>query len=186
MRVIGGSVKGRKLKAPIGGSILRPTSDRVREAVFDIIGPDIKDARFLDLFSGTGAVGIEALSRGARSVVFVDSKSLSIELIRINLERCIFQNGFEIVQCDVLQAILTLANRQRKFEYIFLDPPYNSTLGIEVLEELSHGELFTSSTLILFEHLVKKTVPERIGGLIHHKEHKFGDSIIEVFHPIEV
>lgn len=185
MRVIAGSAKGRRLKTPFGASGLRPTSDKVREAIFDIIGPDILDARFLDLFCGTGAVGIEALSRGARCVVFVDSRSSAIDLLKENLSRCGFEQNVEIMQCDALQAISTLGNRQRRFEVIFIDPPYGSELISDALAAIPSGDLLLPGTRVLVEHAVRKPVSEGITGLTRHKEYRFGDTAITLFHCIE-
>jgi 16S rRNA (guanine(966)-N(2))-methyltransferase RsmD len=186
MRVISGVAKGRSLKAPFGASVLRPTSDKVREAIFDIIGPEIEDSTFLDLFCGTGAMGIEALSRGAHHVVFVDNKSSSIDLVKDNLSKCSFKQNFEIIQCDVLQAIQSLSNRQRKFRYIFIDPPYSSNLIVKTLEAISMGGLLLPRPSVLVEHSVKKPVPEKAGDLITQKEYKFGDTVINSYHCIEV
>jgi len=186
MRVISGVAKGRRLKAPFGTAILRPTSDKVREAVFDIIGPEIEDSRFLDLFCGTGAVGIEALSRGARGVVFVDNKSSAIDLLKDNLSKCGFDKDFEIIQCDALQAIGTLSNRQRRFEYLFLDPPYGSDLILNSLEAVLGGNLLLPNANILVEHSSKRPIPEKITGLVRDKEYKFGDTMISLFHYIEI
>lgn len=186
MRVIAGEAKGRSLKAPFGVSVLRPTSDKVREAIFDIIGPEIEDSGFLDLFCGTGAMGIEALSRGARNVVFVDNKSSSIDLVKDNLLKCGFKKKFEIIQCDVLQAIQSLSNRQRRFQYIFVDPPYSSDLIIKTLEAISIGSLLLPKASVLVEHSVKKPVPEKISDLTSQKEYKFGDTVINLYRCIEV
>ena len=185
MRVIAGVAKGRTLKAPFGSSVLRPTSDKVREAIFDIIGPGIEDSGFLDLFCGTGAVGLEALSRGARNVVFVDNKSSSIDLVKGNLLKCGFEKNYEIVQCDALQAIRTLSNRQRRFDYIFLDPPYGSDLIIKSIEAISIGNLLLPTASVVVEHSVKKPVPEKIFDLFCYKEYKFGDTIINLYNCIE-
>lgn len=186
MRVISGVAKGRSLKAPFGTSALRPTSDKVREAIFDIIGSEIEDSGFLDLFCGTGAMGIEALSRGARNVVFVDNKSSSIDLVKDNLTKCGFKKNFEIIQCDVLQAIQSLSNRQRRFRYIFIDPPYSSDLILKTLEAISIGNLFLPKTSVLVEHSVKKSVPEKISDLMSQKEYKFGDTVINLYQRTEV
>jgi 16S rRNA (guanine966-N2)-methyltransferase len=180
MRIIGGSAKGRRIKSPLG-SALRPTSDQVREAIFDIIGPSIEDARFLDIFSGTGSVGIEALSRGARNVTFVDNKASSVELIKMNLEKCGFDKNFEILLCDAVQAITTLSNRQRRFEYIFIDPPYNSDLAVKCLEMLSAKGLLVPSTSVLVEHSDKKDIPEKISGFVSQREYKYGDTMVRLY-----
>jgi len=119
-------------------------------------------------------------------VVFVDNKFSSIDILRENLARCGFEKNFEIIQCDALQAIATLSNRQRKFEYIFLDPPYNSDLLQESLEAISKGDLLQSNASILVEHSAKKQVPEKFAGLINHREYKFGDTVINLFRCIEV
>jgi len=186
MRVIAGAAKGRKLKTPFAASGLRPTSDKVREAVFDIIGPDIVDARFLDLFCGTGAVGIEALSRGAKSVVFVDSRASSIDLLKENLSRCGFEQNVEIMLCDTLQAIGTLGNRQRRFEIIFMDPPYASDLIMTALAAIPPGDLLVPGTRVLVEHAARNPVSEGIPGLTRHKEYRFGDTAVTLFHCTEV
>jgi 16S rRNA (guanine(966)-N(2))-methyltransferase RsmD len=186
MRVISGVAKGRSLKAPFATSVLRPTSDKVREAIFDIIGPEIEDSGFLDLFCGTGAMGIEALSRGARNVVFVDNKSSSVDLVKDNLSKCGFKKNFEIIQCDVLQAIQSLSNRQRRFRYIFIDPPYSSDLILKTLEAISISNLLLPKASVLVEHSVKRPVPEKTNDLIIHKEYKFGDTVINLYRCKEV
>ena len=183
--MISGVVKGRRLKAPFGASLLRPTSDKVKEAVFDIIGPDIEGARFLDLCCGTGAVGIEALSRGARNVVFVDNKSSAIDLLKDNLFRCGFDKNFEIIQCDALQSLTTLSNRQRKFEYIFLDPPYGSGLILKSMDVISAGRLLLPNAKILAEHASKRPVPEKIEGFVMDKAYQFGDTTITLFYAMD-
>jgi len=185
MRVIAGAAKGRKLKTPFAISGLRPTSDKVREAVFDIIGPDIVDACFLDLFCGTGAVGIEALSRGARMAVFVDSRSSAIDLLKENLSRCGFEQNVEIMQCDTLQAISTLGNRQRRFDIIFMDPPYGSDLIMNALAAIPSGDVLLPGTRVLVEHAARNPVSEGILGLTRQREYRFGDTAVTLFHCAE-
>ncbi|MCL2202088.1 MAG: 16S rRNA (guanine(966)-N(2))-methyltransferase RsmD, partial [Oscillospiraceae bacterium] len=126
MRVISGSVRGRKLKEPAGVSV-RPTSDMVKESVFNIIQFDIEGRKVLDMFAGTGQLGLEALSRGAGSAVFVDSKSDSVKLIWENVKICGFEDRVQVLLRDALR----YAEGDEKFDLIFLDPPY----GDGVLEK---------------------------------------------------
>ena len=124
MRVISGSAGGRNLKEPAGSSI-RPTSGKVKESIFSIVQFDIEGRRVLDLFAGTGQLGIEALSRGARSVVFVDSATESVKLIRENLKICGFSEFAEVYPRDAIRHI----ECDGKFDLIFIDPPYDSKLA---------------------------------------------------------
>lgn len=123
MRVIAGTAKGRKLKAP-PGSPTRPVTDRIKEALFNVIGHDIPGASFLDLFAGSGSVGIEALSRGAARVIFIDNHPAAVAVIRENLKHCGFQSGFEVYRNDVFKAIPILNKRKLVFDYIYVDPPF--------------------------------------------------------------
>jgi len=132
MRVISGTAKGRKLK-PVPGDTTRPVTDRVKEAVFDILGANVRDARFLDLFAGTGGVGIEALSRGAREAVFVEKERPALETIRFNLERTRLSAGARVVRADVLAF---LRGNPQAFEYIYVAPPQYRELWLAVLRAL--------------------------------------------------
>lgn len=132
MRVITGSAKGRKLKA-VPGDTTRPITDRVKEALFDILGTNVRDARFLDLFGGTGGVGIEALSRGAREAVFVDKARPAIETIRHNLEITRLSGRARVVRSDAFEF---LKGRPQPFEYIYVAPPQYQQLWQQALHEL--------------------------------------------------
>ncbi|MGR6836241.1 16S rRNA (guanine(966)-N(2))-methyltransferase RsmD [Syntrophomonas erecta] len=123
MRVITGRAKGKRLKAPTGKNT-RPITDRIKEALFNIIGSDIEATDFLDLFAGSGSVGIEAISRGASRVIFVDSSNEAIKIIRENLANCGFDNNFEVHRNDVMVALERLSRREIKFDYIYVDPPF--------------------------------------------------------------
>lgn len=184
MRVIAGSAKGRKLKSSIRYA-LRPTSDRVKEALFDILGPQVQDARFLDLFAGTGNIGIEALSRGAKHATFVEKKASYAELVRSNIHLCGFTN-FEIINCDVLRAIAALQNRRRKFGIIFIDPPYSSDLALKALEALDATDLFDEEHIVIAEHSAKDCMPERVGNLIKQRVSEFGDTHLSFYRKEEI
>src|SRR5512147_706942 len=124
MRVISGKYRGRRLKGPEGME-LRPTGDRLKETLFNILGPGIQDGVVLDVFGGTGAIGIEAISRGAREVVFIESSAAAHRLILHNLQTCRIEGGYRILQQDVFAALRFLARQGLKANLAFFDPPYD-------------------------------------------------------------
>ncbi|MBI5749726.1 MAG: 16S rRNA (guanine(966)-N(2))-methyltransferase RsmD [Nitrospinae bacterium] len=152
MRVISGLFKGRKLIPPNGLSI-RPTPDKVKGAIFNIIGERVVECSFLDLFSGAGAIGIEALSRGAKEVVFVDNNIKAINIIKENLVRCKMQDArCKIAKADVIEFIKKTGHQ---FDFIFLDPPYKSDLGEQALMEISRCNILKKDGEIIWEHYYK-------------------------------
>ncbi len=153
MRVISGQARGLKLKAPEGMET-RPTTDRIKESFFNIIAPDIYDADFLDLFSGSGAIGIEALSRGAGSAVFVDESLKSIEVIRDNLERARLIDRAEVIQGNVLSVIGALGNRNKSFDIIFMDAPYSKGLTEASLQAVVQAKILKPKGYIVAEQAV--------------------------------
>ena len=164
MRVIAGAYKGRNLKSPPSMAV-RPTSDRLRETLFNIIAPRIDDVRFLDLCAGSGAVGIEALSRGARHATFVDRSRRSCQLIESNVQLCrIPEEQFEIYQMTAEDYL-----RQSKdypWDIVFFDPPY-ATDYLATLEIFggNASTLLTENGLVVVEHHHKNVLPEAVGGL---------------------
>lgn len=159
MRVISGSARGRKLKAP-EGLTTRPTTDRIKESLFNIIAPDLFECRFLDLFSGSGSMGIEAVSRGAQKAVLVDSDRNSINVIRDNVTATGFQGKTEIMGCDVSSAIATLGNRKEKFDIIFMDPPYNKGLIDKTLRLIVKANLLADNGYIIAEQSQEDSTPD--------------------------
>ncbi len=151
MRVISGSAKGIKLNAP-ENDLIRPTLDRYKEDIFNIINVDVYAAKFLDLFAGTGSMGIEALSRGAKEVVFVDKAGKSIDIIKSNLKKSKLIENNRILQYDYIRAIKSL--KGEVFDFIYLDPPFNKDIEIKVIEALLEGELLSDSTKIICESTV--------------------------------
>lgn len=183
MRVVAGKAKGHKLMAP-RGLLTRPTSDRVKEALFNILGEEVHNSVVLDLFAGSGALGIEALSRGACRSVFVDSSRISIRSIEKNLEKTNFLAGAEILKGNVPEAIDKLINRAEQFDLIFLDPPYkiNPTELKGILETITRERLIKSSGTIVLEHSSKIAFPE-IDKLVPKLSKEYGDTRLTFYSP---
>lgn len=156
MRVITGKYRGRSLNGPKHEG-LRPTSDRVREALFNIIGPKISDASLLDLFAGTGAIGIEALSRGANSVVFNDHNQQSIKLIKKNLEFVDPGDQYRILQTSAVNALEILFREGLKFDIIFLDPPFAAGILDDTIKLIANYHLLQQDGILIVEHPKKLT-----------------------------
>ena len=149
MRVIAGKARRLPLKT-VPGTDTRPTTDRIKETLFNILQPEIADCRFLDIFSGSGGIGIEALSRGADSAVFVEKNPKACKCIRENLSFTKLAEHGKLLNMDILQALRTLEGEEA-FDCIFMDPPYNHDLEKQVLEYLSKSSLADESTLIIIE-----------------------------------
>jgi 16S rRNA (guanine(966)-N(2))-methyltransferase RsmD len=174
MRIISGTHKGRRLEAPTWPG-LRPTSDKLRETLFNVLVKVIPGANVLDGFAGTGAVGIEALSRGAAHVTFVDSDRRAIALIERNLERCGIASGYGIIRTDLSG---TAVPPQAPFDFVFLDPPYQ--LDPAVVMNAVDGWLTADGWLVV-EHARRRDTPERIGRLARVRELVSGDSSLSFF-----
>ncbi|HKR15035.1 MAG TPA: 16S rRNA (guanine(966)-N(2))-methyltransferase RsmD [Pyrinomonadaceae bacterium] len=173
MRIIAGEYKGRNLKSPPSMQV-RPTSDRLRETLFNIIAPRIEEARFLDLCAGSGAVGIEALSRGARYVTFIDRSRRSCQLIESNVELCrIPEDQYEIYQMPAEDFLRQYKDKQ--WDIVFFDPPYNE----DYLPTLNL--LGARDSLVIVEHHHKKSLPETIGTLVRTRILKQGDSSLSFY-----
>lgn len=180
MRVIGGIKGSLRIKSSKSRS-LRPTMDRVRETVFNILGDRVSDASFLDLFAGTGSVGIEALSRGAREVVFVEREFKTAEILKENLERLGFEKEGSILKMDFSKAIKTVKRDGREFDIVYIDPPYASGLCRESLNLLAESDIVNKKGLVLAEHFYKDKLQEIFGGLKLVRIKKIGDTCISIF-----
>jgi len=179
LRVISGVCKGKKLFT-LKGLALRPTSDRVKEAVFDILQNRFQEQRVLDLFAGTGALGIEALSRGAGFAVFVEVQGASRMIIQKNLEGCRLEDRAEIIPREARTAIRFLELRGDIFDLIFMDPPYGKGLGLKVLKDLSQSSILTPQTLIVAEHSRDEAL-DSIPPLSRIDRRKYGRTLISFF-----
>lgn len=174
MRVITGSARGRKLKTPVNEEI-RPTTDNVKEALFNIIQFDIEGRRVLDLFAGTGQLGIEALSRGAAGAVFVDRDREAVRLVKENLKAC----GLEgtVRQEDALSFL----RREEQFDLIFVDPPYDSGLYEPVLETIKSVDKLTEGGIIICEARRERALPDLPAPYGKRKEYRYGKVKIAVY-----
>jgi len=151
MRIVAGQARGRKLAAPPGREV-RPTSDRVREALFSILGPAVRGARVLDLFAGSGALGIEALSRGAAHAVFVDRAGAAVATVRRNLEATGFTARARVVRADALRALDRLGREGAAFDLAFVDPPYSGGLREAALARLVARGVLAAAGRVVVEH----------------------------------
>jgi 16S rRNA (guanine966-N2)-methyltransferase len=181
MRVIAGKYRSRLLKGP-GALPLRPTSDRLRETLFNVLGPSIEDSLFIDLFAGTGAVGIEAVSRGAREVLFVESNAKAARLIRENLETLNIRAGAELLEADALRALEKITTRRMVADFVFLDPPYEKNDAyLQVLEFLDASHLIAPQGIVIVEHFRKAELPERFERLECTRQLEQGDAVLSFY-----
>lgn len=176
MRVIAGSAKGHKLET-IEGLDTRPTTDRIKETLFNIIAFDLPECSFLDLFAGSGAIGIEALSRGARKAVFVEQSELCGKVISRNLEHTRLTERARLIQIDVLTALDKLATEGETFDIIFMDPPYAAGLSGPALEKIVAEGLLRREGYVIVERSAKIPL-EQIRGLYVEKEKKYKTTVI--------
>jgi 16S rRNA (guanine(966)-N(2))-methyltransferase RsmD len=182
MRVISGTSKGRKLATPRSEG-LRPTSDRVKESLFNILGRKIEGKRLLDLFAGTGNLGIEALSRGAERVLFVEKGKQALGLIQKNLSLCGMEGKSEIIPKDVSRAIGILKQRGESFDLILMDPPYGKGLVRQTLMKLFEQEIHHEVSILVIEHDRREPLPETTPGWNLVRQRKIGDTVISFLTP---
>ena len=175
MRIIAGELKGRRLRT-LEGPKIRPTSDRLRETLFNILAPRIVDARFLDLCAGSGAIGIEALSRGASEVIFIESTRRAAVLIEENLAHCGVSDRAQVQNREAVVAVRAMAAKSLQFDIIYFDPPYDSHLYSPVLDAISTGRLVANEGVLVVEHRGAVLLNPGYGDLRPYREVKQGDS----------
>lgn len=184
MRVIAGSARGRRLRAPAGADI-RPTSDKVRGAIFNLLSARFpwEGRRLLDLFAGTGALGIEALSRGAAVVTFVDTSSQALDLVRANLEACGFADQARVVRSKVPAFLRRLAEQGDTVDGVFLDPPYGEGLVAATLTSLAQAAILTPEAWVVVEHAADEALPDDLGHLELTRSWLYGKSAVSLLQP---
>jgi len=178
VRVIGGEARGRRLALPKKGEI-RPTSDLVREALFNILGP--QDGKsWLDIYAGTGAVAIEALSRGAARAVFIESSRSCSEALRANIEKCGFSQKAEILEMTAEQGLRTLSGRGKKFEVIFADPPYSKGLAATLPNVIHESGITIEGGMLVIQHSVREGLEVDSESWNVSDSRKYGDTEITI------
>ena len=179
MRIIAGAFKGRRL-APVKGRT-RPTAAKVREAVFNILGPAVVGVRVLDLFAGTGALGIEAMSRGATAAVFVEDHPEAVKALRRNLEELGLQGQTRVWPLPVAAALKNLAAQGERFGLAFLDPPYGGGTAMAALNVLAELNLLAPGASVVVEHSRRETLPKASGNLKRTEVRRYGDTQVAFY-----
>ena len=177
MRVITGKARGVQLKTP-DGMLTRPTTDRVKEALFSIINFEIPGAKVLDLFGGTGQLGIEALSRGAQNAVFVDAREDACKLIKENLKRTKLERCGRVVRSDYLDY---LSRCREQYNIIFLDPPYAEVFLENALKRITEIDILQSDGIIVTERPLGKELPWEYEGYTRSKDYKYGKTLLTIY-----
>jgi 16S rRNA (guanine(966)-N(2))-methyltransferase RsmD len=180
MRVITGLAKGQRLKAPKGLKT-RPTTDRVKESLFNILADIPQRAKVLDLFAGSGGLGIEALSRGAEYAVFVDKSSASCQVIKDNLQSTGLQEKAAILRNDVLEVLEQLKRQGHIFTLIFCDPPYMTGLAEATLQRVNKLKVVTYGAIFVAEHSRREEMANHIGGFTLVRREQYGDTVMSFY-----
>ncbi len=181
MRVVSGEFKGRPLKS-VPGNTTRPTTDKVKESIFNMIGPYFSGGTVLDLFAGSGGLGIEAISRGMNKAIFVDREYKAIQTVRLNLEACkVSEDHYEVYKNDSERALKALVKRELVFDLIMLDPPYKKQKLIDLLTFIEKYNLLTESGYIVCEHGSDIELPEEVGALRQTRKETYGMIGISIY-----
>jgi len=180
VRVVSGTCKGRPLKA-VPGNTTRPTTDKVKEALFNMIGPYFDGGIGLDLFAGSGGLGLEALSRGLERVIFIDRESKAIQVINENIRACKFEEQTEVYRNDAERALKALIKREITFDYIFLDPPYKKQQLVSLMEKMDQQNVVKTNGIIVCEHSFDVELPQSVGQLTQIKHEKYGMIAVTIY-----
>ena len=180
MRIIAGDFKGRKIEMPVGYDI-RPTTEKVKEAMFSIIGSVIYDAVAVDLFSGTGNLGLEALSRGAEKCYFCDNNRSSIELIKRNIANCRAEEWSVLIPGDYEKCLMRISEKGEKVDIFIIDPPYKKGLYDRCFELIDELDLLAEGGLIIAEHKREDEFPDEMSGFTKLKDRHYGTITLSVY-----
>jgi 16S rRNA (guanine(966)-N(2))-methyltransferase RsmD len=180
MRVIGGTHRGRRLRT-VGGLSVRPTSDRLRETLFNIINPRIDGSNFLDICAGSGAVAVEALSRGASAVTLIERSRQACAVIESNLDSIGLTDSARIINRDAAAALKGLEQESSQFDIAFFDPPYASQLYTQIMRQLGSGNLLSAGSMVIVEHRAKVAPEAQYGVLRLRREVKQGESALAFY-----
>ncbi|MEW9050352.1 MAG: 16S rRNA (guanine(966)-N(2))-methyltransferase RsmD [Neobacillus sp.] len=180
MRVVSGICKGRPLKA-VPGNTTRPTTDKVKEAMFNILGPYFEGGIGLDLFAGSGGLGLEALSRGLEKVIFIDRDQKAFQTIHENIKMCRMEEQAEVYRNDAERGLKALLKREIQFDYIFLDPPYKKQQLISLMQKIGEQNQLKQDGRIVCEHSFDVELPLTVGNFTQIKHEKYGIIAITIY-----
>ncbi|MES0349454.1 MAG: 16S rRNA (guanine(966)-N(2))-methyltransferase RsmD [Desulfobacteria bacterium] len=183
MRVTGGILRGKKL-GPLRGLEIRPTTDYLRESIFNILAGGVGDAVVLDLFAGTGSLGIEALSRGAATAVFVDKAPQAIKTLTRNICSCSLEAQSTILKRDVLRGLSFLKSIGLAFDLVFIDPPYDKGFVERTMQRLDRAQSTSDEASIIIEHSERETLPEQVASFILSDQRHHGKTLVSFYRPV--
>lgn len=180
MRVVAGERKGMPLKA-IAGMTTRPTTDKVKESIFNMIGPFFDGGIALDLFAGSGGLGIEVLSRGAEKAIFVEKDGKAFATLQENIKKCRYENYAESFRTDAVRAVKALLKRDIQIDFLFVDPPYHKKDYYDLVETLVQGEKLTANATIVCEHSTEIQLPSNYGAFVCTRQETYGSTIVSIY-----
>ena len=184
MKIIGGQFKGRNFYMPSG---IRPTQSIARKALFDILGQDLEGVTLLDLFAGSGAVGLEAISRGAAKATMVEKDSKCVDVITENIDLLSIEPNesgetpYEVVQSDAFAAIKLFARQEKKFDVIFIDPPYGQGLAKKALKTLGGYDILQPNCIVVIQHEKREILPQKQGRFLAFRQKKYGSTFFTIY-----
>ncbi len=177
IRIIGGVLKGRKL-VTVAGAQTRPTADRVRESIFNILGDSVRGARVLDLYAGTGAMGIEALSRGAESVLFAEDHKAALAALEKNIRTCSLKSGVNTIRWNILNNLNIIRSHKPGFNLVFIDPPYNKHMIQPTLSNLNMSRCLDNGARLVLEHSAREPIPENLPQYEISDQRPYGKTLV--------
>jgi len=180
MRIIAGSAKGKRIKSRKGNET-RPTLDRVKESLFSIIHPYVEGSTFLDLFSGTGNIALEAISRGSKRAVMIEKEQEALKVIIENVNNLGFEDRCRAYKNDVERAVEILGKKREKFDIIFMDPPYKDNVCTKVIKKIQKADILAENGLIIAEHHFQEDLAEEIGEFKKSDERRYGNKEITFY-----
>ncbi|MGI6085567.1 MAG: 16S rRNA (guanine(966)-N(2))-methyltransferase RsmD [Acetivibrionales bacterium] len=180
LRVIGGTARGVPLKSPDTKNT-RPTMDRTKESIFNILMPYISGTQVLDLFSGSGSLGIEALSRGAQHAVFVDKSKKCRDIIIENIRKTKMEERSTVMTLDVYKALKLLGSQNAKFDIVFLDPPYNMNFIAKTIQNIDEFDIIVQDSILVCEHHIDEKAPEQVGRLEKVRIKEYGETVYSFY-----
>ena len=180
MRVVAGERKGMPLKA-IDGTTTRPTTDKVKESIFNMIGPFFDGGLAVDLFAGSGGLGIEALSRGAEKAIFIEKDSRAYNVLQENIKKCRYEDYVETYRNDSMRAVKALVKRDIIVNYLFVDPPYHKSEYYDLVQTLVEADKLAHNAIIMCEHSKEVTLPDCYGPFSLTRQETYGSTIISIY-----